>query len=62
MRDLLEARDQYHIHLMRHPKVVATAVGYYRIRHDDTPPGSHPLSKGPVRARSAGTEIGSDVV
>jgi hypothetical protein len=46
MRDLLEARDQYHIHLMRHPKVVATAVGYYRIRHDDTPPGIAPVVKG----------------
>ncbi len=32
MRDLLDAREQYHIHLMRHPKVLATAVGYYRIR------------------------------
>ena len=32
LKDLLEARDQYHIHLMRHPNVVATAVGRYRIR------------------------------
>ena len=46
MLDLLDAREQYHIHLMRHPKVVATAVGYYRIRHEDTPPGVEPAVKG----------------
>ena len=38
LRDLLEARDQYHIHLMRHPTVVATAVGRYRIRINDSWP------------------------
>jgi hypothetical protein len=44
MQDLLDAREQYHIHLMRHPKVVATAIGYYRIRHGDTAPGAaHPV-------------------
>jgi hypothetical protein len=42
LRDLLEAREQYHIHLMRHPNVVATAVGRYRIRKSD----SWPTSKG----------------
>ncbi|GLR86476.1 hypothetical protein [Bradyrhizobium iriomotense] len=42
MSDLLDAREQYHVHLMRHPKVVATAIGYYRIRKGDTPPGVHP--------------------
>ncbi|MBA7485481.1 hypothetical protein ES707_21028 [subsurface metagenome] len=44
--DLLDAREQYHIHLMRHPKVVATAIGYYRIRSEDTPPGVKPVVKG----------------
>jgi hypothetical protein len=38
LRDLLDARDQYHIHLMRHPNVVATAVGRYRIRKSDSWP------------------------
>jgi hypothetical protein len=38
LRDLLDARDQYHIHLMRHPNVVATAVGRYRIRKRDSWP------------------------
>lgn len=38
LRDLLDARDQYHVHLMRHPNVVATAVGRYRIRRRDSWP------------------------
>jgi hypothetical protein len=46
LRDLLDARDQYHIHLMRHPNVVATAIGYYRVRNEDTPPGVTPIVKG----------------
>src|SRR4029077_15575891 len=39
LRDLLDARDQYHVHLMRHPNVMATAIGYYRIRKGDSRPG-----------------------
>lgn len=35
LKDLLDARDQYHILLMRHPNVVATAIGRYRIRNDE---------------------------
>lgn len=46
LSDLLDAREQYHIHLMRHPNVVATAIGYYRIRHGDTPPDVAPVVKG----------------
>jgi hypothetical protein len=46
LRDLLEARDQYHIHLMRHPNVVATAIGYYRIRRNDSQPSDTPVVKG----------------
>jgi hypothetical protein len=41
LKDLLEARDQYHIHLMRHPNVVATAVGRYRIRKREDWPKDH---------------------
>src|SRR4051794_33147892 len=36
LRDLLEARDAYHFHLMNHPHVVATALGRYRIRTEDS--------------------------
>jgi hypothetical protein len=46
MSDLLDAREQYHLHLMRHPNVVATAIGYYRIRRGDTPPGVAPVVRG----------------
>jgi hypothetical protein len=38
LKDLLDARDLYHVHLMQHPNVVATAVGMYRIRRDDDYP------------------------
>jgi hypothetical protein len=35
VRDLLEARDLYHVHLANLEHVVGTAVGRYRIRYDD---------------------------
>ncbi|MGO4479775.1 S1/P1 nuclease [Massilia sp. 2TAF26] len=35
VRDLLEARDQYHVHLANLPTVIGTAVGRYRIRLKD---------------------------
>ncbi len=43
LKDLLDARDTYHVHLMEHPNVVGTAVGRYRIRKED----SWPNEKGP---------------
>ena len=38
LRDLMEAHDLYHAHLSRHPNVVATAIGRYRIRGKDSWP------------------------
>jgi hypothetical protein len=38
LRDLLAARDQFHIHLSHKANVVATAVGLYRIRKNDSWP------------------------
>ena len=38
LKDLLEARDQFHYHLMNKKNVVATAVGLYRIRKDEPRP------------------------
>ncbi len=35
LRDLLAARDQFHLHLIHKANVVATAVGRYRIRKSD---------------------------
>lgn len=38
--DLLEARDQFHVHLMHKANVVGTAVGKYLIRKTDPYPGA----------------------
>src|SRR5262245_43167540 len=35
IRDLLDARDNYHYHLLNKPNVVGTAVGLYLIRKED---------------------------
>ena len=35
VRDLLEARDAYHVHLAHLANVIATAIGRYRIRLGD---------------------------
>ena len=45
LRDLLDARDLYHVHLMQHPNVVATALGRYRIRKTDSWPNQKGLGK-----------------
>ena len=45
LRDLLEARDAYHVHLSHLSNVVGTAIGRYLIREDDwyaTHPPSEP--------------------
>jgi len=45
LKDLLSARDMYHLHLMRRPNVVATAIGRYRIRQQDPwPSRRHPTT------------------
>src|SRR5271154_43333 len=36
--DLMTARDLFHVYLMRHPNVAATAIGRYRIRVGDSWP------------------------
>jgi hypothetical protein len=36
--DLLNARDQFHVHLMHKANVIGTAIGRYRIRKDDSWP------------------------
>jgi hypothetical protein len=35
VRDLLEARDHYHVHIANLPTVLGTAIGRYRIRQED---------------------------
>jgi hypothetical protein len=36
VRDLLDARDQFHVHLAHKPNVFSTAIGRYFIRDNDT--------------------------
>jgi hypothetical protein len=45
LRDLLDAREQYHVFLMQHPNVVATAIGRYRIRIGDSWPSAKGTGK-----------------
>ena len=49
-QDLLAARDAYHVHLMNYPHVVATAIGRYRIRTED----SWPDPDGTVKHKGTG--------
>jgi hypothetical protein len=47
LKDLTEARDLFHYHLINKKNVVATALGLYRIRKDDPwPTKSHPRATG----------------
>src|SRR6185436_280621 len=38
VKDLLQARDLYHYHLLNKPNVVGTAIGLYLIRKGDMSP------------------------
>src|SRR6478672_7728172 len=40
LKDLIEARDLFHVHLMNRRNVIATALGRYRIRKTDPFPGA----------------------
>src|SRR5581483_3002403 len=40
-RDLLDARDQFHVHLVNKENVIATAIGLYLIRDDDPDSRDH---------------------
>jgi hypothetical protein len=45
LRDLLDARDLYHVHLLHKANVIATAIGRYRIRRAEAwPTSSHPTT------------------
>ena len=49
VKDLLEARDLFHVHLMNKENVVGTAIGRYRIRFEDLQ--SDKIVKRPPRYR-----------
>src|SRR5688572_6423394 len=64
VRDLLDARDAYHVHLSSLANVVATAVGRYLIHKDDwyaTHPPDQPRPKDYPRVREARTLANSVV-
>jgi hypothetical protein len=44
LKDLIEARDLYHFHLMSKPKVVGTAIGLYLMR--DPQAAAEPRTRG----------------
>jgi hypothetical protein len=52
LRDLLEARDTYHFHLLSKANVVGTAVGYYLIRNDEPWPKKKGQGNAPTRKKS----------
>jgi hypothetical protein len=52
LHDLLAARENFHLHLMNKPNVVATAVGRYRSRKTDPwPDRQHPNQRSATRER-----------
>lgn len=59
LKDLLEARELYHVQLMQHPNVIATAVGRYRIRSRDSWPDEH--GPGKVHGTGVRTMANSEV-
>lgn len=52
VRDLVEARDAYHLHLSHLSNVTATAVGRYRIHEDDWYATHSPAEKRPAEFAS----------
>ena len=50
LRDLLAAREHFHLHLMHKQNVVATAVGRYRIRKGDPRPDNNNSSGNAARS------------
>jgi hypothetical protein len=61
LKDLLDARDQYHVHLMHKQNVVATALGRYRIRKKDPWPTSSKRTVPKKLHRTARTLENSEV-
>jgi hypothetical protein len=57
LEDLVAARDLYHVHLMNHENVVATAIGRYRIRKQDSWPNEREHVKGIHPRRLDNSEI-----
>lgn len=61
LRDLLAAREQFHLHLIHKPNVIGTAVGRYRIRKTDPWPDTRSKPTGARRHRGVRTLANSEV-
>ena len=62
LRDLIEAREVFHYHLLSKRNVVATALGPYRIRKDDPwPDKDHPKGHPTPPHRGKRTLFNSEV-
>jgi hypothetical protein len=57
LHDLVTARDLFHVHLMRHPDVIATAIGRYRIRIGDSWPNDKKKIHGTSARRLDNSEV-----
>lgn len=57
LKDLLEARDMYHAHLIHKKNVIATAIGLYLIRKSDPWPSKHGKEEsGAAKNKKSGKE------
>jgi hypothetical protein len=62
VRDLLDARNQFHVHMLNKRNVVGTAVGLYLIRHSDPwPDAKNPLKKSMAKKKVERTFANSEV-
>jgi hypothetical protein len=59
IRDLLQARELYHYHLLNKPNVVGTGIGLYLIRREDPLPGEETTTR--KKARGPRTLANSEV-
>ena len=62
LRDLVEARDLYHFHLMNKANVVGTAVGLYLIRDDEDWPRTCGEGAPPLRRPKPPRTLGNSQV
>lgn len=53
VRDLLDARDQFHLHLVHKKNVFATAIGFYLIRDDDPDSSDHTKTASAAKKRGS---------
>lgn len=62
VKDLLEARDTYHFHLLSKANVVGTAIGLYLIRKDEAWPSAKGEAASPPNKKSYPRTLGNSEV